>query len=284
MCHVEIIYISSQFLLFLNMPDQPHIQETRDGSTTLYSPQFSQTYHNRAGAVTESRHVFFETPGVPEKLDNNEDINILEIGFGTGLNLVLLLDYLQKIGSSSVVTFTSVEAFPISPKTAEELDFGKELEQLDYKPILKNIFSSLKNGWNRFEISPHVTLNIFSGTFEDLQQDDENLHDFIFHDPFSPEANPEGWTPELFKKIAGWCKPDALLATYCAASKARASMAAAGWKVARAPGAPGKREMTLASLVVEKLKGLKRVNEKRLIKRFGLTPCPPLYQDREGEL
>jgi len=42
----------------------------------------------------------------------------------------------------------------------------------------------------------------------------------------------------------------------------------AGWKISRAPGALGKREMTLASLDEKNLDGFKRVNEQRLIERY----------------
>ena len=275
------------------MPDNPKIEPTRDGSDTLYSEAFNQTYHNRAGAVTESRHIFFETPGIPELLAAHKNLSILEIGFGTGLNLLLLLDYLNKHNSKSEVLFTSIEAFPIDPKTASKLEFGEELEYLDYTTLLKNIFTGLTDGLNRIRINEQVVFELIVGRFEEVgnifkQKADTTYtpqttalnaqllsplegripFNFIFHDPFSPDANPEGWTPELFHKIATASSPDALLTTYCAASKARAAMAAAGWKVARAPGAPGKREMTVASLSEDMLEGLKRVNEKGLVERF----------------
>ena len=92
--------------------------------------------------------------------------------------------------------------------------------------------------------------------------------DFIFHDAFSPEANEELWTLDVFEKLASVSSSNAVLSTYCAASSARAAMAVAGWKIAKAPGALGKREMTVASLNGEKLEAFKRVNEKRLVERF----------------
>ena len=277
------------------MSQKPKIEPTRDGSTTLYSEAFSQTYHNRAGAVTESRHIFFETPGIPVMLAAHKNLSILEIGFGTGLNLLLLLDYLKKNQSKSEVVFKSIEAFPIDPTIASKLNFGEELEYLDYTPLLKKIFTGLTSGVNRIQINEQVMLEFFVGRFEEIEFDQpvrkseqkadtpqtttlnaqllsplkgRSLFNYIFHDPFSPDANPEGWTPDLFHKIAAASSPDALLTTYCAASKARAAMAVAGWYVARAPGAPGKREMTMGSLKPEKLEGLKRVNEERLVERF----------------
>ena len=45
-------------------------------------------------------------------------------------------------------------------------------------------------------------------------------------------------------------------------------MAVAGWKLAKARGALGKREMTIASLSENNLTDFKRINEERLIERF----------------
>lgn len=252
------------------MASTPSIHKTGDGSTTLYSPLFDQHYHNPNGAVAESRHVYFETPGIPDAVSDKSGISILEVGFGTGLNLILLLDYLHKAGLQYPVFFQSIEAFPLDIKTASHLHFGDEIKYLQPGRILTDIFSDLKKGHNRISVSNSVTLDLFIGFFDDMTIFNSPVRqfDFILHDPFSPDVNPDLWTPGVFKKLASAGSDNAVLATYCAASSARAAMAVAGWKVARAPGALGKREMTVASLNPEKLTSFKRVNEKRLIERY----------------
>lgn len=74
--------------------------------------------------------------------------------------------------------------------------------------------------------------------------------------------------PRGIPKLKSLAKGEAILGTYCAASKARAAMAVAGWKLAKARGALGKREMTIASLSENNLTDFKRINEERLIERF----------------
>lgn len=65
---------------------------TKDGSSTLYSDVFEQYYHNPNGAVSESRHVFFETPGLVDQLQMADaQLSIFEMGFGTGLNFCCCL-------------------------------------------------------------------------------------------------------------------------------------------------------------------------------------------------
>lgn len=244
------------------------IKKTGDGSDTLISEKFNQPYHSLNGAVAESRYVYFEASGLAAALSDNQDLAILEIGFGTGMNLILLLDYIKTSGSNSSITFISAEAYPIAPETVTSIDFGDGIDISGYQSILRDLFSHLTPGWNSIEISENVDLNLFIGTFEELELENQTVIDFVLHDPFSPESNPAGWTPELFSKIAAKASDNAMLTTYSAASSARAAMAVAGWHIARAPGALGKREMTVASKNPEKLSHLKRVNEKRLIERF----------------
>lgn len=252
------------------MSNEPIIKPTKDGSTTLYSPRFDQHYHNPNGAVAESHYIFFETTGLQEEICQHRSFNIFETGFGTGMNLILLLDQLEKVPYSGAITYLSVEAYPIDVETVSKLRFGADTGLEKYKPLLKRIFREAKPGMNRFDLGPDRTLLLYIGQFNHLfeQETISETFQFIFHDPFSPEVNAELWTPDVFQKLLSISSSNALLTTYCAASSARASMAVAGWVVAKNRGALGKREMTLASPDPDRLSGWKLVNEKRLIERF----------------
>lgn len=251
------------------MSERPDHHITKDGSSTLYSNIYNQYFHNPNGSVSESKYVFFETPNVPDALVQNEKVTIFETGFGTGLNFLLMLDYYLSAKSTSKVEFHSVEAFPISANEAGKLNFASFSEFTELGQVLKNIFTDLKKGMNIIKPLPDVdvTLFLFIGKFEDFKGEGVRA-DFFFHDAFSPEVNEELWTPETFRKLKSLASAEAVLSTYCAASKARAAMAVAGWKLAKARGALGKREMTVASLSENNLTSYKRVNEERLIERF----------------
>ena len=64
------------------------LQQTADGSHTLFIPEMDEHYHSVNGAVQESRHVFIEA-GLHHQA--KKDITVFEIGFGTGLNAFLTL-------------------------------------------------------------------------------------------------------------------------------------------------------------------------------------------------
>ncbi|MGD8747101.1 MAG: tRNA (5-methylaminomethyl-2-thiouridine)(34)-methyltransferase MnmD [Balneolaceae bacterium] len=240
---------------------------TRDGSHTVYSSLFDQHYHNPNGAVAENRYVFFEQNGLLNNLRGNSNINILEIGFGTGLNLLLLLDYYVEHSCKNKINFYSVEGFPLSPDTAAHLNFREHVKHPGLISGVTEIFSDLSEGMNRFNFLKDISVHIYYGMFNDFKIDDIRA-DYIFHDAFSPDVNPELWTGEVFKRIKQMSAQDVMLSTYCAASRARGALAWAGWKIARAQGALGKREMTLAALDTGRLGELKRVNEERLARRY----------------
>jgi tRNA U34 5-methylaminomethyl-2-thiouridine-forming methyltransferase MnmC len=252
------------------MDDEFIIKQTGDGSTTFISKNFDQPFHSLGGAVAESRYVYFEASGLADQLIDPESkkLNVLEIGFGSGLNFIMLIDYLKRPESNQKISFTSVEAYPVHPDLIPEINFGQEVDDSTYHKLLKDIFTKAEPGWNSFSITENLTLNLFVGMFDELNNPNGCSYDFIMHDPFSPGANPAGWTAGLFAKIASWSSDQAMLSTYCAATSARAAMAAGGWKIARAPGALGKREMTVASINPKNLSHLKRVNEQRLVERF----------------
>ena len=245
----------------------PRLETTGDGSHTLYAPHFDQHYHNPNGAVAENRHLFFEKNGLRRSLSTQKEMTIFETGFGTGLNLLLLLDYCRELESECSVDYYSVEGFPIDADTAESFNYGEYLAHPELADLLPGIFEAVRPGMNRFEPTEKVVLHLFIGMFNRFEPGALKA-DFILHDPFSPEVNEELWSGEFFRLVYGWCRPDAVLSTYCAASRARGAMAWAGWKVAREEGAPGQREMTLASPDPQKLDHLDRVNEKRLARRY----------------
>jgi tRNA U34 5-methylaminomethyl-2-thiouridine-forming methyltransferase MnmC len=192
---------------------------------------------------------------------------VLEIGFGTGLNMLLLADLKHKTGSRSEIHFQSIEAWPLPASTAAQLNYRNHLQN----PLLNNwlmpVFEQLQTESADYEPEPGFRVRVHHGFFENFKP--ANIpFGFVFHDPFSPDVNPELWTSDVFKSIHIWCSDDAVLTTYCAASRARAAMAYAGWYVARAPGALGKREMTIASKAELRLAEFKRMNELRLKDRF----------------
>ncbi|MDP6908765.1 MAG: hypothetical protein QF371_04625, partial [Flavobacteriales bacterium] len=74
------------------MSESPRFQKdlqllmTDDGTQTLLNSRLDSTYHSRHGAWTETQHVFIKS-GLEMVLSQKcNEIVVLEMGFGTGLN------------------------------------------------------------------------------------------------------------------------------------------------------------------------------------------------------
>ncbi|NND92366.1 MAG: hypothetical protein HKN42_16015 [Granulosicoccus sp.] len=70
--------------------------------------------------------------------------------------------------------------------------------------------------------------------------------DAIYLDAFSPSANPECWTTELFRRLHASLETGGVLTTYCSKGSVRRGLASAGFSVNRLAGPPGKREILQA--------------------------------------
>src|SRR5208282_6804017 len=99
------------------------IRTTRDGSNTVFSDTFQESYHSIAGAVTESKHVFINA-GL--RVIRKRNISIFEMGFGTGLNA--LLTFLEAQQSGMAIRYTAIELYP--PKQEILTDLANNFSQI----------------------------------------------------------------------------------------------------------------------------------------------------------
>ena len=107
---------------------------TGDGSSTLFSEKYGETYHSRHGAIQESMHVFIEM-GLAALPPEKTDISVLEMGLGTGLNA--LLTALNQ-GKRSF-RYVGLEAEPISLDNLDELNYVSSLGETASKDLLQAI-------------------------------------------------------------------------------------------------------------------------------------------------
>ena len=211
------------------------IIETKDGSHTLFSPQFDEIYHSRNGAIAESQHIF-----IRNGLDacHKAEINVFELGFGTGLNAFLSWIYAETKGIK--INYYTIELYPV-PKEI--------ISMINYPAILGNRdrFQQLHDAkWDETAIlSLYFSLHKINESVLDFQFDKSGV-DVIFFDAFSPEKQPEMWTTDIFTKMFEILSPNGILVTYCSKSYVRRNMQQVGFEVTKLPGPPGKRDMVRA--------------------------------------
>ena len=219
-----------------------NIVVTADGSTTIGIPSWNEHYHSTHGAVNEAMHVFIQNGLSHWKSQNPNDVrcNILEIGFGTGLNA--WLTFLNNVDSYLTVFYDGIEGFPVDSELIEALNYIQLTESSK-----ADIFQSMHlNEWNvPLSLSQNFTLTKIQSTFEAVKAKD--AYDLIYYDAFGARVQPELWTVQMFQKMQNALKPGGVLVTYCAKGSVRRALLDVGLEVERLIGPPGKREMLRAS-------------------------------------
>lgn len=218
------------------------INITEDGSHTISIPEMNVTYHSTYGAMRESLHVFIEA-GLHFYLSQNpgiEKMKVLEMGFGTGLNALLTL---VTAGESKIpVYYESIEAYPLEPAITSRLNYGALLQQPDAPSYLEQLHNA---PWNEVANITAV-FELKKSQCELINFSSNEVFNVVYYDAFAPNAQPELWTADVFKKIANLLVEGGILVTYCSKGSARRAMREAGLRVKKLPGPPGKWEMVRA--------------------------------------
>lgn len=228
---------------------------TADGSKTIQIEEWNEQYHSIHGAIQEANHVFIGQGlffCLDRKLGNGntaktagtrsipDDISILEIGFGTGLNAFLTL--LKAAEHQCNIRYVGIEAYPVTSGEIAELDYANQLN-IPVKDVLFKEMHAIP--WEvDLQLTPHFTLKKQKMLFKDITA--QNEFDLIYFDAFGARVQPELWTQYIFQLMFDALRGDGVLVTYAAKGSVRRALLAVGFKVEKLPGPPGKREMLRA--------------------------------------
>ncbi len=220
------------------------VQTTEDGTTTLFDPRTGDTFHSVHGARSESEYIYLHC-GLQHFIDSCtqlasplEQINILEVGLGTGLNL-LLTQQLATQYANLKFNYHSYELYPLEEP---------EWQQLKLAPFTaKEIETLHKSPWNK----PINTSNNFTYTkhFSDFRTQalSQGFFHIIYYDAFAPSLEPSLWTSNLFINCYNSLNRMGIFITYSAKGEVRRNLIAAGFEVEKIPGPKGKREIIRAT-------------------------------------
>lgn len=215
---------------------------TSDGSKTLFHESLDETYHSVHGALGESLHVYINNglKRVPAEL---KTINVLEIGFGTGLNALLSIDHQAP---DTNINYYGIEAFPLS----EEL-LNKYYQGFSEKPRSLDALHKLIQTQGMQTINEHFEFKLIESKLEDLQAEKHDFPSFnlVYFDAFAPSKQPEMWSLEILKKVSDLMADNGLFVTYCSQGQFKRNLKELGFEIDCPPGPSGKREITVAQKI-----------------------------------
>jgi tRNA U34 5-methylaminomethyl-2-thiouridine-forming methyltransferase MnmC len=248
----------------------PDVLTTDDGSPALWSPRFGQAFRSRHGAHSEARHVFLEGSGAAERLAAGRATRVLEVGLGAATNLActaaaalaagtplfyrawepepLPAEALRLAGLGALAPPTFVAALlaardawdALAPGDVRYWRHGTLELELIVAPIGRMLDAA-------FVASLERGLDAARGADQRATPECDARVDVVYLDPFSPEANPEPWSPAVLAALAERLAPGGTLVSYSVRGDVRRALVAAGLEVRKVAGPPGgKREVLLA--------------------------------------
>ncbi|MBN9313187.1 MAG: peptidase [Chryseobacterium sp. 39-10] len=214
------------------------IKTTSDGSKTLFINDLEENYHSHHGALQEAQHVFIDN-GL--KLLNDYEINILELGFGTGLNVLVTIDEFLKTDKNHVFHYFTIEKYPVQDNEVKDLAYDSLFEGAQFSEIYQKIHTC---EWNiTTEILPRFYFTKYQCDFFELEKLNLPAIDLVYYDCFGARVQPDLWEKPLFKMVTDTMKKGGLLTTYSSKGSVRRILQELGMHVEKKAGPPGKREM-----------------------------------------
>jgi tRNA U34 5-methylaminomethyl-2-thiouridine-forming methyltransferase MnmC len=218
---------------------KPVISNTDDGSNSLFNGLLNEFYHSKFGAMTESNHIFIRN-GLFCISKVSEEVRILEVGFGTGLNALLTL---KETNTIQKVKYTAIELYPIDIETSKSLNFCNFPNLESFRTHFNTLHES------RWGMETSITVDFSLNKIQvDLTAFEPvpDSFELIYFDAFSPNVQPELWSEAIFKRLYNSLSMNGILVTYCAKGVVKQALRKVGFVVKRLPGPPGKRHMIQA--------------------------------------
>ena len=223
---------------------QREIISTKDGSSSIRLTDSGESYHSIYGAIAESRHIFIRNGllSLLSTIHKKRVIRILEVGLGTGLNL--LLTAAEIIDRKDIdLHYTAIELFPVTSQELKAINYTEIINN----PRLSDLFAEAHSSqWGiDIELLQNLSLkklNIDIASIPESEYIGIDL-DLVYFDAFSPNIQPELWSRQIFSAIRNKMSEDGVLVTYSSRGSVKTALREAGFTISRLKGPEGKRHI-----------------------------------------
>lgn len=221
-----------------------------DGIDIPISTQFGDVYFSKDNGLLETRHVFLAGNELETRLaalSNHDYFCVAETGFGTGLNILALMQLWQQVrpNNHSHLHAISVEKYPLTHADLRRaLAAWPELSEFATQLIAQ--YPLPIAGCHRLHFPElRFSLDLWLG---DAQEIFPNLAttqfvDAWFLDGFAPSCNPELWEEKVLDHIARLSTVGTTFASFSVAGILKRGLKKHGIEISRPRGFGHKREM-----------------------------------------
>nr|WP_314391320.1 bifunctional tRNA (5-methylaminomethyl-2-thiouridine)(34)-methyltransferase MnmD/FAD-dependent 5-carboxymethylaminomethyl-2-thiouridine(34) oxidoreductase MnmC [uncultured Campylobacter sp.] len=212
-----------------------------------FSPEFDDIYFNTDDPIGQSEYVFNSV--FDEIWDKKSEFNVLETGFGAGLNFLCAFKRFKN--SDKFLNFVSIEKTPIARDDLAKI-YANFSELAGVSGELLGAYPALICGFHRLNLDPNVTLTLCFGDVDTVLDELSFIADAVFMDGFAPAKNEAMWSERVCGKIANLCAFGASVCTYSASGALKRALQNSGFEVNLLKGYGKKREMLRAKFAGER--------------------------------
>ncbi|MEY3017378.1 MAG: hypothetical protein RL336_513, partial [Pseudomonadota bacterium] len=223
------------------------------------SGDYGDVYFSVDDGLRESEYVFLQHNQLADRFAALQDspsslFNIIETGFGTGLNFSLTVDLWQRYAPKRArLRFISIEKHPLSVddlhRAYQHWPSLADIAQswiAHYPPIfpghhLCRPFQGIEL-WLAFDDVARVLDELLPCLHPHFRGQPSAV-DAWFLDGFAPSKNPDMWRDALFQRMSELSNKRTTFATFTAAGFVKRGLVSAGFDVKKVPGFGRKRDM-----------------------------------------
>ncbi|KGG15374.1 MULTISPECIES: MnmC family methyltransferase [unclassified Prochlorococcus] len=204
--------------------DDLTMHQTEDGSISLNSKFFNESFHNSSGAIMEAKEKFLN-PSEIELHARDTMVFALDICVGMGYNTALLIESI--IANKLSLNWWGLEIDKRPIKIA--LKNPTFTSQWNHE-IIKCLQMILKtNAWNNSFSKGKMLWGDARVRLNEIPE--EIKFDLIYLDAFSPQHCPELWSEEFLASLSKRLSKKGKLITYSRAAAVRSSLRRAGLEI-----------------------------------------------------
>jgi len=207
------------------------------------SGRHGDVYFSAGDGLAESRAVFLQGCELPSAWRDRRHFTVAELGFGSGLNIVALLDlWRRERPQGGRLHVFSIEGYPLGLDEARRA-LANWPEVGEVARALLARWPSSSPGFHRIDLPDlDAVIDVAVGDVDRALAQWSGRADAWFLDGFAPSTNPDMWSDAVFEGVAARSAPDARLATFTVAGAVRRGLAQQGFVVEKHPGHGRKRE------------------------------------------
>ncbi len=219
------------------MASDYELVQLRDGTFSLRSGKYGETFHPGVGPVAEGESLYGQQLRLGERASGR--LVIWDVGLGGAANAITVL---RSVACPvQLVSFDStLEPFEFAIAHATELKYFQGYEN-QARYLLRD--GRVEFGGIQWELQ----VGDFPSFLREPAAKLSPKPHAILYDPFSPAKNPEMWTQPLFTNLFGLLTEPCLLATYSRSTMVRSALLLAGFCVGVGQATGMKEETTVAA-------------------------------------